>query len=88
MDGRVPERIRKASITRLFEDKSLLANIDGLDEYRAINGCRNGRESADDLSSWEKHMPRRLESLESLADVDRPTDEEVEVSKLSGRHPP
>ena len=79
MDGRVPERIRARALRAFWKTNPLLANIDGLDEY-----CDDYTDAAMVVENLQTiyqvgkgYAAQALDSLESLADDDRSTDEEL-----------
>ena len=80
MDGRVPERIRARALRAFWKTNPLLANIDGLDEY-----CDDYTDAATVIENLQTiyevgkgYAEQALDSLESLADDDTSTDEELE----------
>lgn len=79
MDGRVPERIRARALRAFWKTNPLLANIDGLDEY-----CDDYTDAAMVVENLQTiyqvgkgYAAQALDSLESLADDDMATDEEL-----------
>ncbi len=79
MDGRVPERIRARALRAFWKTNPLLANIDGLDEY-----CDDYTDAATVIENLQTiyevgkgYAEQALDSLESLADDDTSTDEEL-----------
>ena len=79
MDGRVPERIRARALRAFWKTNPLLANIDGLDEY-----CDDYTDAAMVVENLQTiyevgkgYAAQALDTLESLADEDTSTDEEL-----------
>ena len=80
MDGRVPERIRARALRAFWKTNPLLANIDGLDEY-----CDDYTDAATVIENLQTiyevgkgYAEQALDALESLADDDTSTDDELE----------
>ena len=80
MDGRVPERIRARALRAFWKTNPVLANIDGLDEY-----CDDYTDAATVIENLQTiyevgkgYAEQALDALESLADVDTSTDDELE----------
>ena len=79
MDGRVPERIRARALRAFWKTNPLLANIDGLDEY-----CDEYTDAAMVVENLQTiyqvgkgYAAQALDTLESLADDDKSTEEEL-----------
>ena len=80
MDGRVPERIRARALRAFWKTNPVLANIDGLDEY-----CDDYTDAATVIENLQTiyevgkgYAEQALDALESLADDDTSTDDELE----------
>ena len=79
MDGRVPERIRARALRAFWKTNPVLANIDGLDEY-----CDDYTDAATVIENLQTiyevgkgYAEQALDALESLADDDTSTDDEL-----------
>ena len=79
MDGRVPERIRARALRAFWKTNPVLANIDGLDEY-----CDDYTDAATVIENLQTiyevgkgYAEQALDALESLADEDTSTDDEL-----------
>ena len=79
MDGRVPERIRARALRAFWKTNPVLANIDGLDEY-----CDDYTDAATVIENLQTiyevgkgYAEQALDALESLADDDTLTDDEL-----------
>ena len=79
MDGRVPERRRARALRAFWKTNPVLANIDGLDEY-----CDDYTDAATVIENLQTiyevgkgYAEQALDALESLADDDTSTDDEL-----------